>query len=225
MEAVPYPGIEDAIRALVAARHTRTVIVSGRPVAEARSLLGGDLSLEIWGAHGWERQIPGRRLERWRPSPAVAAVLREALQRIRDLVSDDAIEIKAASVALHTRVMTDTERRNAAHLVERLWLPLAEDAAVRVREFDGGYELRATERTKATVVDELRREAPERGGGSALFAYLGDDDTDEDAFARLSTDDWPILVRDTGRPSHSRYWLKPPEELLRFIQTWTISAR
>jgi trehalose-phosphatase len=224
MEAVPYPGVLAAIRALLAARHTRTVIVSGRPVSEVAALINSDLDLEIWGAHGWERRIPGRPLERWSPSGAVATVLREAFHQVRDLVDNDALETKAASVALHTRAMSDEGRDRVADLIDRFWRPLADDAAIRLREFDGGYELRATERTKATVVDQLRSEQQESQTGSVLIAYLGDDDTDEDAFARLTGSDWPILVREQARPSHSRYWLRPPLELLRFIHTWTTSV-
>ena len=87
--------------------------------------------------------------------------------------------------------------------------------------FDGGVELRGTGCTKATAVHSILRD--EKPGTPA--AYLGDDLTDEDAFLALrqrgaQNPTLPVLVRPEPRPSLAHLWLKPPRELLAFLDRW-----
>ena len=225
MDAVPYPGVVEALRDLTAAQHTRVVIVSGRPLAELHVLLGTDLGIEMWGAHGWERLTAGGRFEQWQPSLDVAHVLNRAAESARAHVPATAVEVKAASVAVHTRALTAAQRSDVDRMVDAHWVSPAGNDAIELRVFDGGYELRAAGRTKGDVVTTLRDEISDQRITSVLFAYLGDDDTDEDAFAALGADDWPILVRSQPHPSRARFWLSPPADLLRFIHDWTIRRR
>jgi trehalose-6-phosphatase len=60
---------------------------------------------------------------------------------------------------------------------------------------------------------------------AATAAYLGDDITDEDAFAALRTRGLTILVRQEPRPSHAAWWLRPPQELIAFLDAWIAAAR
>ena len=56
-------------------------------------------------------------------------------------------------------------------------------------------------------------------------AYLGDDLTDEDAFAALGNRGYSVLVRTEVRESAARFWLRPPEELLEFLDAWIEGSR
>jgi trehalose-6-phosphatase len=82
--------------------------------------------------------------------------------------------------------------------------------------FDGGVELRPEGQGKAmvvrTVLDEL--------GPGASIAYLGDDRTDEDAFGALADRGLAVLVRSEPRPTNAAAWIRPPEELRRFLGDW-----
>ncbi|GAB4326601.1 MAG: trehalose-phosphatase [Candidatus Zixiibacteriota bacterium] len=218
-EALPYPGVTGALSRLLDAGHTRVVIVSGRPIHELRSLLGPDLPLELFGAHGWERRYADGRIVRWEPPQPARDVLKEAHARLAAQVPPEQLEVKRGAVMLHTRAMTSAEQKRMAALVTDEWQPLSSNA-VALRTVDGGFEMRALERTKGTVVETLRRECTP----PCHCAYLGDDLTDEDAFRQLSPPDWPILVRPEPRASCARYWLQPPGDLLRFLETWTRSA-
>jgi trehalose-6-phosphatase len=51
-------------------------------------------------------------------------------------------------------------------------------------------------------------------------AYLGDDRTDEDAFKALAGRGLAVLVREELRPTAAAVWLRPPVELLDFLQRW-----
>lgn len=220
MEARPYPGVIDALQALIAANHTRVVMVSGRPVSEVLQLLDQPLPIEIWGAHGWERRRANGEMELWNAPPGVSHVLGDAVTRIRRHLPEGTLEVKRGAVVAHTRAVSEAERTRIADSVGTLWAPLAHRDDLALREFDGGYELRAVARTKGTVANLVLTES----GPDALAAYLGDDMTDEDAFAELRASDWPVLVRESPRPSQARFWLCPPGDLLRFIIAWTQSG-
>ncbi len=87
--------------------------------------------------------------------------------------------------------------------------------------FDGGLELRSTDRNKGTVVGHLLMTEP----AGIPAAYLGDDLTDEDAFAAIGTRGLSLLVRSEARASRARFWLRPPEELLDFLDSWIEASR
>ena len=61
--------------------------------------------------------------------------------------------------------------------------------------------------------------AKEAVSGAAV-AYLGDDQTDEDAFHALKGTGLTVLVRPQSRPTAADVWLQPPHELILFLQEW-----
>jgi trehalose-phosphatase len=89
-------------------------------------------------------------------------------------------------------------------------------AALMLWEFDGGMELRAAGRDKGDVVRTLEQEC----GDDAVIAYLGDDHTDEDAFAAVPETGAGVLVSAAFRPTAAQLWLQPPDELLMFLRRW-----
>lgn len=217
MEARPYAGVIEALHGLIDAGHSRVVVVSGRPVSEVLLLLGEPLAIDIWGAHGWERRRANGEMESWIAPPDVSSVLGDAVTRIARFIPARTLEVKRGAVVAHTRAVSAEERARIGASIGTIWAPLAHRADIELREFDGGFELRAVARTKGTVVQHLQEES----GDDSLIAYLGDDLTDEDAFAELRASDWPVLVGESPRSSHARFWLSPPADLLRFINSWT----
>lgn len=216
MQAHPHPLIRGLLRKLYSVPNSRVAIVSGRPAQELHELLGDEIAVEIWGAHGWERWIPGKSLYVWDVPRAHASAFAEAAALARPLVHPHHVEIKAGSVAVHTRALSEEDRRVIAEEVPRAWTQLAQVNGLQLLRFDGGFELRDASRTKATAVRELRTEIHP----GALVAYLGDDATDEDAFTQLVVDDWSILVTRSPRDTHAKYWLEPHAGVARFLSNW-----
>jgi trehalose-6-phosphatase len=61
----------------------------------------------------------------------------------------------------------------------------------------------------------MREVAPD-----AACAYLGDDFSDEDAFRAIPDEGAVVLVRPNFRATVASLWLRPPEELLQFLERW-----
>lgn len=100
---------------------------------------------------------------------------------------------------------------------------LVEKGGLELLEFDGGVELRVSGRNKGSVVREVLAEEPT----DAAVAYLGDDWTDEDAFRALRGRGLGVLVRDELRPTAAELWIRPPHQLVEFLDRWraALSAR
>lgn len=214
-EAIPYPGVREAIDAIVAQGKTRVAIVSGRAIDEIQPLLGLQHPVEIWGAHGFERIN----------SSGVRSAAKLAPEVIADLTWLDTwlgeleplggrAEHKPASRAIHWRGRSRmTSNIIRAHMEAR-WHKRT--TSLLWHEFDGGIELRAPQFNKGDAVTTIINEL-EVG---SMFAFLGDDVTDEDAFRAIGERGLSVLVRMKWRATLADAWIKPPGELLDFLARW-----
>jgi trehalose-phosphatase len=125
-------------------------------------------------------------------------------------------EFKPGSIAMHWRGMPAGKAEPAAALIRELWKPFANAPPLRLLDFDQGVELRVARPDKgdavATIVEEM--------GIEAQIAYLGDDFTDEDAFRALNGRGLTVLVRPEVRQTLAQAWIRPPEELIAFLESW-----
>ena len=226
-QAVPYPGVREAVRGLMASGRTRVAVISGRHLADLRPLLAVEPPPELWGSHGWERIEPGGALRVRELPAATAAALREAGRALAAPGLAGRVETKPTSIAVHVRGLPapDAERMTAA--VRTAWEALAGDGSLAVHAFDGGIELRASGWDKGDAVRSVLDAEPP---GTAV-AYLGDDATDEDAFRALDAlaadgrvRRLGVLVRAERRESTAGVRLEPPGQLLDFLQRWHRAA-
>lgn len=215
--AVPYPGVVEALDGIMQDEGTRVVIVSGRRAADLIALLPLKRQPEIWGGHGWERLLPDGVLAAQEPAGEVRRTLRRASDFAREFARDGGrIERKPASVALHWRGLPALAVAKIRVQALSAWSPLARDNDVELLSFDGGIELRAHGCNKQHAVRAVLSET----SGDSAVAYLGDDITDEDAFAAVKARGIAILVRSQYRDTLADIWIRPPRELLAFIRRW-----
>lgn len=222
-QAVPYPGVRGILNEILEEGQTRIVIVSGRPLGDLVSLLGLEETPELWGTHGWERLQTDGSYERAPLSEATTRALDRAYREARALPFEISthLERKLASVAFHTRGLSAGDLCKLTSRVMERWRALVAESPLELHEFDGGVELRAPGRTKASAVETILRELD----GDVGVAYLGDDLTDEDAFRALGERGLSVLVRDRLRETAADLWLRPPRELLDFLRRWHASCR
>lgn len=221
LEAIPYPGVRELLSELFTVEKARAVVVSGRGAREVAGLLGIDPHPEVWGSHGMERLMPDDSLERRPLDPPVQEGLDKGLEFVRERGLEKHLEHKPTGVALHWRGESDEVARQIEQAAREGMGPLAERDGLELMKFDGGMELRATAWHKGDAVQAILKTAPE----GTFAAYLGDDRTDEDAFAALRDGDWSVLVRGEHRETAAGLWLVPPEELLAFLETWLHASR
>ncbi len=217
MKALAYPGVAERLAA-IADGPTKLAFVSGRPVRELLTLLPLASSVELWGMHGREHRTPDGRITLFEPTGAQREALDCAERELSEAGLGAVTERKIASVALHWRSFEgDLNRLDEVEALGRkVFTPYAGHHSLGLLLFDGGLELRATDQTKGHAVAALlARSTPEAS------AFLGDDTTDEDAFAAMNAQGglaW--LVREPARPSQAPFSLSPPEELLHFFDFW-----
>ena len=216
--AHPYPDVAAALDRLIEQGATRVVIVSGRELSDLLPLLPFKQRPEIWGAHGWQRLLPDGKLVKREPDAAVTGKLDEAERLARHLVRKGArLERKPASIALHWRGLPAGAAADIHADLRRSWQGVADGGVVELMDFDGGLELRAVGHNKHHAVKTVLSETP----GDGVVAYLGDDITDEDAFAAIKTaHGLAVLVRPEPRATRADLWIQPPGEVAEFLARW-----
>jgi len=214
--AYPYPGVPEVLSSLVREDASRLVIVTGRSVDDIPRLLGLDDLPEIWGSHGAQRLLSDGTRTPVELGEPESRGLDRALAWAEDQGLKDRVEVKPGCLAFHWRGLPE---RQARRMRDKIRDGLKDEIAgtrLGLKAFDGGLELRVPDFTKADAVNTVLKE----GGPGAVVAYMGDDLTDEDAFAALSGRGLPVLVRKEPRHTKAELWLKPPEELLAFLHKW-----
>ena len=194
------PESAAAIAALAGLPRTRVAMVSGRDIATLRRLSAAPDSAWLIGSHGAEAELgsdadrdPDSAVGR---SPELTAAEADRLAAIdahldafehtlpgadgsgdADGASDFLIESKPYSRTVHTRGIAPEA---AAALHEHATEVVEEFPDIRVIE---GHDITELAVKQATKGDGIRMLA--RAGGPTAMGYLGDDVTDEDAFAAL----------------------------------------
>lgn len=214
-QAYPYAEVPNLLNQ-VQASGTRLVLVSGRRAREVAVLCGTQPTPEIWGSHGLERLHADGTYTKTIISEQQSTGLHKAALWVNEAGLSASAETKQGSIAVHWRgqdagVAIAIRRR----LVEG-WTRLVQEYALEFLDFDGGIEIRVRGRHKGDAVNAILQET----GVPLAIAYLGDDQTDEDAFRAIKGKGLAVLVREHARETAAQVWLKPPDELLEFLETW-----
>ena len=213
--AFPYPEISRLVSS-IAEKGSRVVFITGRPAHELVKLTGVDPHPEIWGSHGGERLHADGRYETMPLPEHVRFGLSLATEKTREEGLESRMEKKPGGIAVHWRGLDPTGVRQLRARALELWEPLLAQYALQILEFDGGLEVRSQAVSKGSAVQVILQET----GADAVVAYLGDDQTDEDAFRVLSGKGLAVLVCPKLRPTAADVWLQPPQEVIEFLEMW-----
>lgn len=221
-KAQPWAGVRELLRQIQLQHRTSIHVISGRPAGEVTKLLALTPPPETWGLHGAERLYPDgtRELERF-PAETTAK-----LDAVRDQLRRDSFgglfEDKPNAAVVHWRGVPTRKAKEIEVRARTLFEPLAQADGLTLLKFEAGLELRAG-RDKGGAVRAIVEQASERGPARIPVAFLGDDITDESAFQAVNALEgahFTALVRRELRETAADAWLRPPRELLGFLQEW-----
>jgi trehalose-phosphatase len=220
--AVMYSGVAERLLQLSRISWTRLVFVSGRPARDLLSLLPEGLRTNVWGSHGREELRADCSYHLISLDQAQKEDLVWFARSITQSGLASRMERKPGRVALHTLGLAAQEETKLMVTVrehfEQLRSLSGSVFGLEWLSFDGGVEVRGTGCTKATAIARILENEP----SASAVALLGDNNTDEDAFRGLGGRGPRVLVlvRSEARPAAADLWLRPPEELLAFLDRW-----
>ncbi|MGH9561866.1 MAG: trehalose-phosphatase [Terracidiphilus sp.] len=220
-QARPYPGVLSLLDKIAESGKTRVSVISGRQLPELKALLEPFENVEMWGLHGMERLLPNGQYSEMPIGHESIELLADAKRRIVQAGLIGLGEMKRGGIAMHWRALPVREAEHAAATIRDVFEPFRRSPLLRSISFEEGVELRVAHPDKGDAVSTILRELEPR----AQVAYLGDDLTDEDAFRALSGRGLTVLMRPEYRNTEAQVWLKPPADLLGFLEDWLQYSR
>jgi trehalose 6-phosphate phosphatase len=195
------------LRRLAAHANTQVAIVTGRKRRNVRQLVAVN-ELRYFGVHGGEREGQSVTLSA-KSRLALDAVKRAARRRLKS-IPGVWIQDKGLSVAIHYRNAHHVEARTAGVALADLLKPWGD--ALHLLNGSRVWEILPREvQGKFTAVEDVL--GPDHS--STAVVYIGNDGTDEVAFAALRD---AITVRVGREPeTHARFFVRAPADVLRLL--------
>lgn len=201
------PAAVRALAALADVPGLHLAIVSGRGVEDLARIAEVPVGTRLVGSHGAERgrsTASGLEREDLTLDATTAALHAELAAELGAAVegTSASLEVKPASVVLHTRRATADDRERLTALA----LDLGSRPGVDAMHGKEVVELGVLHVTKGDALAALRHEL-----AVGALLYAGDDVTDERAFATLGPDD--VTVRVGDGTTAARFRVAGPESL------------
>jgi trehalose-phosphatase len=217
MKSWPYPGVDERLKRLLTCETVSVIVVTGRSWRELMVVYPLTAHMEVWASHGREHATADGEYYFLELTAGQKSILGEIM---RDpalaALPPDSVERKPASIAIHWRGLEPDEQEMLRKQVLNPFQRHVTGGAVALLPFEDGVELRATGRTKGDAVRDIRARFPPE----IPIAYLGDDHTDEEAFAAMAPEDLALLVRPAPRGTLANYWITAPDGVLHFLDRW-----
>ena len=220
-EALLPPEIRANLLALAAKPAFTVGIISGRPLAELKAMVGID-GIYYAGNHGFEIEGPGLTF--------VSPVATAAQSIIRDLVppltarlsgiKGIIVEDKGLGLSVHYRLVQENEVSTAAEIFHQVTTPLLREGKIRVTSGKKVWEVRPpVDWHKGKAVETIRKELKAHLKlEQVLTFYLGDDTTDEDAFKVIRRPQgWSIFIGNDNPASAAEYYLESTDEVVTLL--------
>ncbi|WP_199441085.1 trehalose-phosphatase [Umezawaea beigongshangensis] len=184
-EARPLPESVGALRSLAGLHETTTAVISGRALRDLATLSRLPSEVHLVGSHGSEFDVGFVHAL----DADAKTLLRELETELEQMVRGRdgvALEVKPASIAVHVRRATP---ETGTEVLQAVRGGPATREGVQVTEGKSVIELAVVQTDKGHALDVLRHRV-----SATAAVFVGDDVTDEKAFARLSGPDVGIKV-------------------------------
>jgi len=214
-EARPSPQLLEMIERLCALPETRVAVVSGRSIQDLKRFLPV-FGLYLVGVHGLEIVYP--------TGETVVRGCKEDLQRWIDKLAEKLevvlkgkrgflIENKNIALAVHYRLADPHQATEVLRHLYREVEPLIREAGFIARSGKKVLEFCPAVGNKGDAVSFLLSQWPD-----AVPLYIGDDETDEDAFQAVAGKGLGVLVAEHPRPTNACFRLQNPREVASLLE-------
>jgi trehalose-phosphatase len=208
-EARAVPANQEALAALATVPGVRVAVVSGRALADLRRVTAPPPGVILVGSHGAETErVPGgggRTPVLGEPESGLLREVAEALTAISATHRGTHVELKPAAAVLHTR---EADRTTAQKATKAALQGPATWPGVHVTEGKEVVELAVVDVDKGMALQALREAC-----GSEVVLYVGDDQTDERAFAVLDDDAGDVSIKVGPGETVARHHLNGPDDV------------
>lgn len=223
MECTLDADVRDSLSVISRQDRTAVAVVSGRDLADLRPRVGVD-GIAYAGNHGLEIEGPGLSFR----EPVALQLSGELSSRVAELTAALAdipgawVQNKGLSASVHYRQVEPDRVPRVLEVVRHVMAPARKAGRFVLRSGKMVEEIRpAVDWHKGRAVQWLT-ERLAAGVSDPLSIYLGDDRTDEDAFAALPGG---VTVHvGTPHDTAARYWVESPRDVARFL-SWLATYR
>ena len=214
------PAMQQILTALVQHPRYQVAIVSGRALADLQGRAAG-LAWYMAGNHGL--QIAGPEVEYCHPEavqlqPHLQTLLEE-LQQELETIPGAWVEDKGLTLTVHIRQVPTAYMPLVQRRVLRVLRPALEARTLVLRTGKAVLEVRPAIKwdkggALRWIVDHM---CLSRSASGMFPIYIGDDETDEDAFQALGTAGLGILVGCDRLSSAAHYYVESVEQTMQFL--------
>ena len=209
----PLPGSATAVRALADLPATTVAMLSGRALHDLRTVSGFAAPVRLVGSHGGE--FDDGPLELTEPQRSAKDALVTAVQGVVDGEPGVRLEGKPAGIVVHVR---GADPGVAERVLDAVRTGPAQLPGVEATEGKAVLEMAVVQVSKGSAIDMLRERLP-----VDAVLFIGDDVTDETAFARLRPGDVGIKVGDGD--TAAGYRVGTPEDVTTVLEKLLAARR
>jgi len=213
--AVLPPAVRAILRTIATRSETLLGVVSGRRLEELETRFAG-IPAHLVGEHGWDERLADGTRRTHELTATAGALLAQVGEELARRAPAGQLEIKRTSLVVHTRGQDPATAEALRLATARACRALRNRAELALRDIDGGWELRARGHDKGTAALVAASEA----GRPVFTVYLGDDETDEDAFAAVRQIGFGVCVGLDDRSTHAQARLPGVAAVWDFLQLW-----
>lgn len=192
-------------------------VVSGRATDDVRNKVRID-NIYFAGSHGFEIVAPDGKVEITKEAQEARPLIDEVYQKLSSRLKDikgALVENVKYTISSHYRLVSEEDFPKVKNAVEDI---LKEYPQLRKTDGKKVFEIRpGIDWHKGKAVEWILNVLgfqPDKH----LAVYIGDDVTDEDAFAALEEKGFGILVTEDSRTSKAKYFVKNTDEVKKVLE-------
>ena len=205
-QAMPLPESVSALRTLANLPQTKVAVISGRALRDLAALSRLPSEIHLVGSHGSEFDVGFTRALSSEDQRLRDKLVAE-LSAIAERYEGARVEPKPAGCALHVR---EASEKGALSAIEDVREGPSTWDGVQTTEGKAVIDLSVVTTHKGDALDKLRHQL-----GASAVLFLGDDVTDENAFAHLHGPD--VGVRIGPGPTRAAFRIGDPEDVAKLL--------